>query len=241
MAGESIKRMEGVPVPKDLDEMQAGLEERDSSKPRSMFSPGKPLPKGVNHRIEYCHIHSRNIVHTVCTNQLDYEIVDRLGEIFDIVTTLLKPDMKFQAWDEFSDGDSSGSDQNDLAMGVKNKKPTRDSQTTKRTAPAVTDTRRKTDMHIHSPAVIHALRSVVKYYPGQSLKGETVIIPYPYAILVHHEKELRDYKESRHPDKLFHPMCPRDRDAYHDLHIVQEFLKEIIMAKVRLEREMQTA
>ncbi|EHK97884.1 hypothetical protein M7I_6382 [Glarea lozoyensis 74030] len=110
-------------------------------------------------------------------------------------------------------------------------------QPMKRIAPIVTDTRRKIDMHIHSQAVIHALRSVVRYYPGQSLMGETVVIPAPYMILVHHEKELNEYKERCHPSNLKDPICPRERDAFHDISLVQEFLEQRIMPKVRLERE----
>jgi hypothetical protein len=101
----------------------------------------------------------------------------------------------------------------------------------------VTDTRRKVDMHIHSPSIIHALRSVVKYYPGQNLMGETVVIPAPYAILVHHEKELNEYKERCHPSLLKEPIFPKEKNAYKEIKILQEFLKQTIMSEVELERE----
>ncbi|KAE9365610.1 P-loop containing nucleoside triphosphate hydrolase protein [Stipitochalara longipes BDJ] len=93
-------------------------------------------------------------------------------------------------------------------------------------------------MHIHSPAIIHALRSVVKYYPGQNLMGESIIVQGPtYAILVHHEEELREYAEKCHPSRLTEPICPREKDAYHDIKILQEFLEQTIMPDVRIERE----
>ncbi|KAH6676509.1 ATPase [Halenospora varia] len=110
-------------------------------------------------------------------------------------------------------------------------------QVQKRIAPLVTDTRRKVEMHVHSAAVIHALRSVVKYYPGQSLMGETVVITAPYAILVHHEKELNEYRERCHPDRLPDVVCPREKNAYSEIKLVQDFLEQTIMPKVRLERE----
>lgn len=49
------------------------------------------------------------------------------------------------------------------------------------------------EMIIRSSYLVEALRSVVKYYPGQELAGETVTIPEPYYILLHHRKELAAY------------------------------------------------
>ena len=107
----------------------------------------------------------------------------------------------------------------------------------KRATPLVTDNRKRVAMHIRSPAIIHALRSIVKYYPGQSLLGETIIIPEPYPILVHHEKELKEYGERCHPYRQTHPICPKEKSAYHEIKILQDFLEQTVMPAVRLERE----
>ncbi|MCJ1308633.1 hypothetical protein MMC25_002286 [Agyrium rufum] len=47
-----------------------------------------------------------------------------------------------------------------------------------------------TKMVIKSVKIINALRSVVEYYPSQSLSGEIVSINSPYAVLIHHRDEL---------------------------------------------------
>jgi hypothetical protein len=188
---------------------------------KNLFSNGLPPPQGVKYRVEYLHAATEKIVHSVHTDRLDYELVYAHGTVFDIVTTFLTPESGFKT-------DTTSFSQNG-PQGVE--------QPLKRVAPIVTDTRRKIDMHIHSQAVIHALRSVVRYYPGQSLMGETVVIPAPYMILVHHEKELNEYKERCHPSNLKGPICPRERDAFHDISLVQDFLEQRIMPKVRLERE----
>jgi hypothetical protein len=134
------------------------------------------------------------------------------GEVFDIVITYLTLDKGFR----------TGKDPEGRST---------------RATPLVTNTRRKVDMHIYSPAIIHALRSIVKYYPHQSLMGETVIIPAPYAILVHHEEELNDYKEKYRPSLLEEPICPKEKKAYEDIQLLQVFLKQTIMPQVELERE----
>jgi len=177
-----------------------------------IFGSGKPPPKGVRYRVEYRHAISERIVHSIHTDRLDFEAVDAHGEVFDIVTTFLTPENEFSSSKESKEGGT-------------------------RVAPLVTDTRRRVDMHIHSPSIIHALRSVVKYYPHQNLMGETVVIPAPYAILVHHEKELNEYKEKHHPSIRKESICPREKNAYEDINVLQEFLKQTIMPEVELERE----
>lgn len=93
-----------------------------------------------------------------------------------------------------------------------------------------------TSMHIFSIAIINALRSVVRYYPGQDLANDVVIIDYPYPILVHHYEELSQFRrrcsleESRN-------LCIRERNAYEDLGILLEYLDKTIMPGVREEEE----
>jgi hypothetical protein len=184
--------------------------------PSSLFGSETPPPQGVKYRVEYINEKSSKVIHSIPTDRLDFEVIDAHGEIFDIVTTFLTPEEEVRSTDSSKDS--------------------KEAQT--RRAPLVTDTRRKVDMHIHSPAIIHALRSVVKYYPGQNLMGESIIVPGPtYAILVHHEEELREYAEKCYPSLLEEPVCPREKDAYHDIKILQEFLEQTIMPDVKLERE----
>jgi hypothetical protein len=214
-----LEKVENLIIMKS-DEATTVTAAESRSDDKMTFSNGKPPPQGVKYRVEYLHKATEKIVHSMHTDRLDYELVDTHGTVFDIVTTFLTPESEFKV----------------DAMKTETVQPGTE-QPLKRLAPLVTDTRRKIDMHIHSQAVIHALRSVVRYYPGQSLMGETVIIPAPYMILVHHEKELNEYKERCHPSKLTDPICPKERDACRDINLIQEFLEQKIMPKVRLERE----
>jgi len=52
---------------------------------------------------------------------------------------------------------------------------------------------------INSPAIIKALQSVVEYYPGANLIGEPVTIYSPYAVLMHHRRDLARYREKFAP------------------------------------------
>jgi hypothetical protein len=158
------------------------------------LTSSRPPPQGVKYRVEYRNPRSGKVVHSVDTCRLDFEPIDN-GEtpfVFDIVTTLSTLDEEFQV--------SKDSKEQNI-----------------RTTPRVTDNRKRIAMHIRSPAIIHALRSIVKYYPGQSLVGETIIVPEPYPILIHHEEELKEYAERLHPSKQTHPVCPKERNAYHKI------------------------
>jgi hypothetical protein len=53
-------------------------------------------------------------------------------------------------------------------------------------------------IRILSSKLINALRSVVKYYPGQNLLGDKLEFREPYQFLVHHREELKEYK-THHP------------------------------------------
>ena len=177
----------------------------------ALFTSGAPPPKGVRYRVEFRQQYSRKVVHSIQTDRPDFEPTDT-GEIFDIVTTFSTPDEEF-----------------DLSKNSKDQNA--------RKTPRVTDTRKKVEIHIHSPAIIHALRSIVKYYPGQNLLGESIVISEPYAVLVHHEKELNEYRERCRSSGHTHPICPKEKGAYHEIRILQDFLEQVIMPAVRLERE----
>lgn len=52
------------------------------------------------------------------------------------------------------------------------------------------------ELIIHSEPLIKVLRSIVQYYPGQSLLGDTITIKEPFPILVHYRQELQEYHET---------------------------------------------
>lgn len=91
-------------------------------------------------------------------------------------------------------------------------------------------------IRIHSIALINAIQSVVRYYPGQDLSGTYITIPKPYPILVHHYKQLQDFRNrclSMPQDEL----CIRERDAAEHLSILLEYLDNEVMKDVREEQE----
>lgn len=60
------------------------------------------------------------------------------------------------------------------------------------------------ELVIHSEHLIKALRSIVQYYPGQSLLGDTITIREPLSILVHYRKELQEYQETCEDAEMRH-------------------------------------
>lgn len=52
----------------------------------------------------------------------------------------------------------------------------------------------ETTLRIRSRKLLNALKAVVKYYPGQTLLGDTVSFSEPFQLLVHHRAELEEYK-----------------------------------------------
>lgn len=91
-------------------------------------------------------------------------------------------------------------------------------------------------LNIYSLAIINALRTVVDYYPGQDLSGDVVGVAWPYAILVHHYDQLRDFKTSCQ-DKQPEELCVRERDAPEHIDHLLRFLDDTVMEKVRAEQE----
>lgn len=49
---------------------------------------------------------------------------------------------------------------------------------------------------IESPAVIQALRRVIKYYPDFSLRSDRPSVTSPFSVLAHHMDDLRKYRDS---------------------------------------------
>ena len=91
-------------------------------------------------------------------------------------------------------------------------------------------------MRIYSKSIINALQSVVQYYPSQDLTGDKVTIKYPYAILVHHEEELRAFRERCRQDAS-EEHCARENNAYEHLGVPLDYMEESAMPAVREEKE----
>lgn len=91
-------------------------------------------------------------------------------------------------------------------------------------------------LHIYSISIVNALRSVVQYYPGQDLAGDSIVVRWPYPILVHHYDELVRFRDSctaKAPDDL----CVREKDAYEHIVLLLKFLDDEVMQDVKAEQD----
>lgn len=97
----------------------------------------------------------------------------------------------------------------------------------------------RTSLKINSPAIITALQSVIEYYPSHSFSEASNIIAEPYAPLIHHEEQLRVYRDRFHPDKIDSEenICQRNTNAYDHLGILQDVLFERSGREVEAERQ----
>ncbi|EFQ27428.1 ATPase [Colletotrichum graminicola M1.001] len=91
-------------------------------------------------------------------------------------------------------------------------------------------------IRIHSIAIINALQSVVRYYPGQDLAGESIVVQKPYAVLVHYYDELQQFRQDCLA-KCPHELCDREKHASEHLGILLGFLDDEVMSGVRQEQE----
>jgi hypothetical protein len=91
-------------------------------------------------------------------------------------------------------------------------------------------------IRIYSVAIINALRSVVQYYPGQDLSGDSIEVVWPYPILVHHYNELHSFREAV-AKKEPHEICVRERDIDKHLGLLFRFLDKEVMDIVKAEQE----
>ncbi|KUI55018.1 ATPase family AAA domain-containing protein 3 [Cytospora mali] len=68
-------------------------------------------------------------------------------------------------------------------------------------------------MFIVSPAIIHALRSVILYYPDLVLRSDRPSVTSPFAALAHHVDDLREYRDrllaSREEGHIQDPTAPQ--------------------------------
>lgn len=91
-------------------------------------------------------------------------------------------------------------------------------------------------LRIYSVGIIHALRSVVRYYPQQDLSGDVIAVHWPYPILVHHYDELQRFQETsakNPPSKA----CVRERHLDEHLDLLLRFLDREVMEQVNAEKE----
>ncbi|RYP71351.1 hypothetical protein DL771_004839 [Monosporascus sp. 5C6A] len=91
-------------------------------------------------------------------------------------------------------------------------------------------------LRIYSVAIIHALRSVVRYYPEQDLSGDVIEIDWPYPVLVHHYDELRSFRKAcanKEPSEA----CVRERHLDKPLELLLGFLDKEVMDSVNAEKE----
>lgn len=91
-------------------------------------------------------------------------------------------------------------------------------------------------LRINSIAIINAIQSVVRYYPSQDLSGDSVIIPKPYPVLVHHYDELQQFRRNC-ASKSAAELCVREVDAWEHLGLLLQFLDDEVMDSVRDEQE----
>ncbi|KAI3321961.1 P-loop containing nucleoside triphosphate hydrolase protein [Xylariaceae sp. AK1471] len=90
-------------------------------------------------------------------------------------------------------------------------------------------------MHLYSPAIIHALQSVVKYYPSQDLTGD-IVIKWPYPILVHHYEELAKFRDEV-AQKDQEDLCVKEKGTCEDIDLLLQFLDHSIMPGVLEEKD----
>lgn len=91
-------------------------------------------------------------------------------------------------------------------------------------------------LRIHSPQILNALRSVVQYYPSQSLAETSVVVAWPYAVLCHHYDALLEFKNQCQA-KSSTQLCVREHGAAVHLGAILDWLDDNIMFDVRAEME----
>lgn len=95
-------------------------------------------------------------------------------------------------------------------------------------------------IRVVSPSVISTLRHVVNYYPSQDLGGETVVIYEPYAVVVHYEAELKEYREKFAPDNPATATASNtcgNRLTYKHVGVLLDYVHSKIGPAVKAERE----
>ena len=96
---------------------------------------------------------------------------------------------------------------------------------------------KSTVLKINSPAIINALQKVVDYYPDQDFSGDSLSIPEPFALLIHHQSELASFRETCAPGKVRSEseLCEREEKTYEHLGVLQRFLEQRVGDSTRTE------
>ena len=96
-----------------------------------------------------------------------------------------------------------------------------------------------TYLQINSLAIVDALQNVVEYYPGLRFLGDSVMIDEPYRVLVHHEKGLKEIRQSFAPGAQLseEQKCLRKAKTFEHLGVLEDFIQHSIGSSVKAERQ----
>lgn len=89
-----------------------------------------------------------------------------------------------------------------------------------------------TVIEIKSRPIIHALQTVIGYYPDLSLTGDTVRIYEPYAPLYHYRQELLEYHDQL-VSQTKQPDCQEDQNLPRDIRVLLDLFEELWGQRVR--------
>lgn len=82
------------------------------------------------------------------------------------------------------------------------------------------------EIKINSIAIINALNSVIKYWPGLNLNTPSLVIQEPFAILYHHREALQEYADSKSSNlaQKDGERCKREKNVDKHLKLLFGFL-----------------
>ncbi|KAM0717241.1 hypothetical protein Q7P37_007093 [Cladosporium fusiforme] len=83
-----------------------------------------------------------------------------------------------------------------------------------------------TRIEIKSKAVIHALQTIIGYYPEAMLTGDTVYVYEPYELLYHYRQELQQYSDSFSERDNEDEHCQEDPNVAGDIRLLLGFLEQ---------------
>jgi hypothetical protein len=92
-----------------------------------------------------------------------------------------------------------------------------------------------TRIDIRSRAVIHALRTVIGYYPGYVFSGDRVRMYEPFPAIYHYRDELREYADQFAPDSGQTEECKEDRRVSDDIKLLLSVFEKRCGENVREE------
>lgn len=88
-------------------------------------------------------------------------------------------------------------------------------------------------IEIKSRAVIHALRTVIGYYPGVRLTGDTVSLSEPFPLLFHYRQELQDYRDEFADQSRRNEDCVEDPNLATDIKALLDLFEDMCGQNVR--------